>query len=340
MPEIRAVTNQNTWDQFLLQLNPNTFLQSSEWAELQEKHNSHVYRLGLYEDEKLIGVGLVLLVKAKRGHFLFCPHGPLLADEMTTRRYLPTLINYCRTLAEQEKAVAVRIAPLLLTTPENTTLFKSVGFRPAPLHVHTELTWMLDINLPEEKLLQNMRKTTRQAIRRAIESPLTAEVVTDSSAIDRFWPLYQETKTRHSFVPFSEQFLRDQFEIFSKNNRVYAIIVNHENKAVGAGLFIHFGNTVFYHHGASTKLPATLPASHLVQWRSIQEAKKRGAMHYNFWGIASAKKPKHPFAGITVFKTGFGGYAVDYMHAQDLPLNWKYWKLWAIETYRKFKRGF
>ncbi len=340
MPDIRQIADQQQWNQFLLQLNPNTFLQSAEWGQLQARHDADVHYLGIFEEEKIIGVALVLVVNAKRGRFLFCPHGPLLADEATTRLHLPAFISHCRSLAQQKKAVAVRIAPLLLTTPENTTLFQSAGFRPAPLHVHTELTWMLDLNQAEEKLLQDMRKTTRQAIRRALDSPLAAEVVTDISAVDRFWPLYQATKTRHRFVPFSRKSLRDQFEIFSKTNRAYAVIVQHENKGVAAGLFMQFGNTIFYHHGASTKLPANLPASHLVQWRSIQEAKKRGASRYNFWGIAPADKPKHPFAGITVFKTGFGGYALDYMHAQDLPLNLNYWKLWTIETYRKFKRGF
>lgn len=340
MPDIKEITDVTLWNQFLLKLNPNTFLQSAEWAELQSKHGAAAYRLGFFEDEKIIGAAMVLLINARRGRFLFCPHGPIFATEAEVRQHLPQFIEYCRTLAIQQKAVAIRISPLLITTPETTALFSSLGFRPAPLHIHTELTWMLDLTQTEEKLLQAMRKTTRQAIRRAGESSLTAEVVTDGSAVDRFWPLYQETKTRHSFAPFSKTFLRDQFEIFGKNNQAYAVLVRHDNKDVAAGLFMQFGNTVFYHHGASTKLPATLPASHLVQWRSIQEAKKRGAERYNFWGIAPADKPKHPFAGITVFKTGFGGYPIDYMHAQDLPLNWKYWKLWAIETYRKFKRGF
>lgn len=340
MLEIQEINNPEQWNQFLLKLKPNTFLQSAEWGQLQAKHAAEAHYLGIYKNGSQIGAGLVLIINAKRGRFLFCPHGPIFANEAITRACLPVFFKYCGQLAQQKQAVAVRIAPLLLTTPANTALFKSAGFRPAPLHIHSELTWMLDLASTEEKLLQNMRKTTRQAIRRALDSSLAAEVITAASAIDRLWPLYQETKTRHSFIPFSKKFLRDQFEIFSKNNRAYAIIVRHENKDVAAGLFMQFGNTVFYHHGASTKLPAVLPSSHLVQWRSIQEAKKHGAERYNFWGIATANKPRHPFAGITVFKTGFGGYALDYMHTQDLPLNWKYWKLWAIETYRKLKRGF
>ena len=91
---------------------------------------------------------------------------------------------------------------------------------------------------------------------------------------------------------------------------------------------------------AKAVMPTTVPAAHAVQWRSIQEAQRRGATRYNFWGIARADQPRHPFAGITIFKKGFGGYPQDYMHAQDLPLNLKYWKLWAVDTWRHIQRGF
>jgi lipid II:glycine glycyltransferase (peptidoglycan interpeptide bridge formation enzyme) len=77
---------------------------------------------------------------------------------------------------------------------------------------------------------------------------------------------------------------------------------------------------------------------------------KRGDRIYNVWGIApplrsgnpndQAPNPKHPFAGVTTFKTGFGGESLELIHCMDLPLSKKYWMTWGIENWRKWRRGF
>lgn len=338
MSSIREIVNQSSWDDFVLSVHPNTFLQSWEWGQVQKRAGGSVRYLGIFEADQQIGAALVLTVNARRGKHLFIPHGPIAEDEQQARRILPTLISYCQDMARNERAVALRIAPLLTTSPENTALFSSSGFRPAPLHVHTELTWVLDINKSDDELLAGMRKTTRHAIRKAQEAGVQVEISTDPAAIERFFPLYEATERRHHFVPFSKSFLRDQVTLFAQNGRAYLAFAAHEEKDVAAAIFIHFGDTVFYHHGASVK--SSVPAAQLLQWTSIQEAKRCGATRYNFWGIAPENRPRHPFAGITTFKKGFGGYAIDYMHAQDLPLSPLYWTLWGIEMVRKAQRGF
>lgn len=340
MIAIKQITERSIWDGFIDQTQPNTFLQSWEWADVQKLDGENVYRLGFYDNNNLIGVVLLLGIKAKRGNFLFCPHGPLAKTEELSRQLLEPLITYSRELAEAEQAVALRVSPLLITSPENISLFEKYGFKPAPLHMHTELTWVRDISKSEEEILQDMRKTTRHAIKKAPQAGVTTEVLIDLSAVEAFYPLYETTKTRHGFVPYSKKFVTQQFETFLNSQHAFGVVAKHEGKIVAAGLFMQTGKTVFYHHGASIKLPSSIPASHLLQWTAIQEAKRRGAIRYNFWGIAPEDKPNHPFAGITVFKKGFGGEALDYLHAQDLPLSFKYWKLWIVETWRKWRRGF
>jgi peptidoglycan pentaglycine glycine transferase (the first glycine) len=337
---LQEIHDAEAWNTLLSSLKPNTFLQSWEWGQLQQTVGEGVRYLSIQHDNQSVGALLLLTVNAKRGRFLFCPHGPLMRDEASTRQALRSLLPELKKMATTDHACAIRISPLLVVSPENETLFRELGFRPAPLHMHTELTWMLDITKSEEELLRDMRKTTRQAIRKATAAGIKTEIHTTADALSRFWPLYSATRQRHQFVPFAETFLRQQFELFARNNQVYIVLATHEGKDVAGAIFIQHGSTVFYHHGASVKLPAAVPASQVVQWASIQEAQRRGATHYNFWGIAPKDKLKHPFAGITTFKTGFGGYAIDYMHAQDLPLTLGYWKLWAVEMWRKFRRGF
>ena len=70
----------------------------------------------------------------------------------------------------------------------------------------------------------------------------------------------------------------------------------------------------------------------------IKEAKKRNLKHYNFWGIAPNDNPRHRFAGVTLFKTGFGGKRIDWLHARDLQISPFYYLTYFFETVRKILR--
>lgn len=337
---IQPVTTKEAWDIFLDSLLPNTFLQSWQWGQVQLQEGEDVDYLGFFEDGRQVGAALVITVRAKRGNYLLCPHGPLLLDEATIGRYLPEFVRYLKDKAVTSRAVALRVAPLLVDSQVVREVFKAQGFRDAPLHLHAELTWVLDISKPEETVFAEMRKTTRHAIKKAQAVGVHVEIIRDENALKRFWPLYQSTTVRHGFVPFRKEFMSRQLKEFTGDNHMFIAIATYQGRDVAGAILIHTGQTVFYYHGASKKLPADVPAAQLLQWQAIKEAQRLGATTYNFWGIAPENEPKHPFAGITVFKKGFGGYAINYIHAQDLPLNWQYWKLWLIETYRKYKRGF
>lgn len=347
MVTVTEITNEAAWNDFLGKVKPNTFLQTWEWGQVQREIGEGIRYLGFFAGEKLVGVALVLTVNAKRGRHLFCPHGPLVLEAAQVPEAVRCLVEYCRQLARQEKAVAVRIAPLLENSAEHQQLFASLGFRPAPLHVHTELTWMLDISPDENILLQGMRKTTRHAVTRAQQAGIEIDITVNPADVARFWTLYEATARRHKFTPFSRRFLSEQVTRFARHDRMFLVFASYQGEDLAAGIFMLMGDTVFYHHGASVGSTTKLPAAHAVQWEAIKEAKRRGAAKYNFWGIAPASpagrpdnEPSHPFAGITVFKKGFGGYAIDYMHAQDLPVTASYWFMWAVEKIRKYRRGF
>jgi len=336
---IRPITDAQQWNSFVLTCSPNTFLHSWQWGQVQQSTGDQVEYLGVFSNDQQIGAALVITVNAKRGRHYLIPHGPIAKDEETIRQIIPIISSFLKQ-DNQSRSTALRLAPLLINNPANTKFFSKHGFRSAPLHVHAELTWVLDITPSETDLLSNMRKTTRHAIKKAQTNGVTTTILTDDTALDRFWPLYTKTHHRHDFVPWPRDMLQAQLDYFSSHHNIFTIIAQHHNKNVAAAILIHFGSSVFYYHGASIKMPSSIPAAQLLQWSAIQEAKKRQATQYNFWGISPDNQPNHPFAGITTFKKGFGGQAINYLHAQDLPLSLRYWKLWAVDSYRRIKRGF
>ncbi|MCX6719629.1 MAG: hypothetical protein NTV36_00755 [Candidatus Staskawiczbacteria bacterium] len=82
--ELREVTNKDEWEGFLLQCTEKTFLQSWNWGEFNMRQ-SQIWRLGVYGSTSLttggsgglVATALVIKVSAKRGTFLFIPHGPI-----------------------------------------------------------------------------------------------------------------------------------------------------------------------------------------------------------------------------------------------------------------------
>ena len=69
------------------------------------------------------------------------------------------------------------------------------------------------------------------------------------------------------------------------------------------------------------------------------DVKAAGYERFNLWGIAPAGQPNHRYAGVTTFKTGFGGEVIEYVPAHDLVLSKiGYFKDYVVESVRKKKR--
>jgi len=325
-------------------------LDSWNWGEFQKKEGNKIWRLGIYDGGELAGVALVVKVKARRGTFLFVPHGPNIINPKSPpcgrspegRQTLNILLIKLKNIAKKEKASFIRIASICLKDEENIKVFRGLGFRKAPIHIHPELTWELDIKLSEEEILSGMRKTTRYLIRQAQKNP-EIELVKSKKVedLEKFQEIYSETAKRHKFVPFSLDYLKNQFSSFSPDNQILILLGKYQGEIISSAIIIYWQGIGFYHHGASlSKYNSNkVPVSYLLQWEAIKEAKKRGCKKYNFWGIAPAELKKHPWYGLTLFKMGFGGYKKEYLKTQDLPLSWKYWLTYVFEKLRKTKRG-
>ena len=334
------ITDETVWEAFLEKLKPHSFLHAWKWGLQYELTGSKIFRLGVQDDKKaLVAIALLIEVRARRGSFLLCPHGPLVAPECAIEPLLATITKHSIELAKQEKCDFIRLCPLLENNAENKRLFRSLGFKNAPIHMHPELSWMLDITKTEDELLKGMRKTTRYLIKKSEKDGVTISISTNPADIELFWPVYLETVSRQHFTPFSKQYLMQEFELFAKSGQAAFFFGHYQGEIISASIIIFYGNSGFYHHSGSTHQFEKVNSSYLLQWRAILEAKKRGCELYNFWGIAPDNRPKHPWNGLSLFKKGFGGFAEEYVHAQDYPISLKYRLNYVIETVRRIRRG-
>lgn len=334
---VEKITDKNLWEKFVLSRNPYSFLQSWAWGETNQKVGAKIFRIGFKKDGKLLGVCLLLREDAKRGPHLLIPGGPVISWD--DKKLVSFFVDTIKNIAIQEKTWFIRVRPELRDSEESHNLFKSFGFVSAPMHLHAENTWILDISKSEEELLSGMRKTTRYLIKKSLNLNLKLEILNDPKSASILYKLQKETAKRHKFVGFSQKLFESEIESFAKDNNVRLFVCKKGRIVLAAAIIIFYGDSAYYHFSGSTSSFLDIPFSYFLQWQVIREAKKRGIRQYNFWGIAPNSDPKHRFAGVTLFKTGFGGERIDWLHAHDLPITPLYWLTYSFETLRRtFRR--
>ncbi|MDI6602755.1 MAG: peptidoglycan bridge formation glycyltransferase FemA/FemB family protein [Patescibacteria group bacterium] len=330
---LQEITNKNIWEDFLLGCEEKTFLQSWNWGEFNKLMGNKIWRLGVYDKGDLVSVALVVKIQAKRGTFLLIQHCLSISE---------TLLNKLKEIAREEGCNFIRVAPLLERNEENIKLFKDLGFRVAPMHASAyEATWKLDLTPSEEELLKNMRKTTRYLIRQAQKNnDIEIFQSQETSDVETFNKIHQEVVKVQKFVPFSLEYFKNEFSAFLPDDQVSLFFGKYQGKIIASAFVIFWSNIAFYHHAALLPQYHKIPVAYLLQWEAIKEAKRRGCVLYDFWGYVNPKEnPKHPWAGPTFFKMGFGGVSCEYLKTQDFPLSKKYFLTYIFEKLRRANRG-
>ena len=328
--EIKEINEKEAWESFFLNCRDKTFLQSWNWGEFQKAMGNKIWRLGLY-DRGPTSIILAVKIAARRGTYLLIQHNVGI---------LEALLDKLKEIAEEENCVFIRMVPLLPRTEENKKMFRNLGFRESPMHASAyEATWRLDITPAEDELLAKMRKTTRYLIRQAEKNP-GLEIATSDKAEDvtLYDKLNKQVARHQKFIPFSFEFVKKEFEVFSKDKQTLLFFGKYQGSIIASALVIFWSGIAFYHHAALNPKYHKLPMAYLLQWAAIREAKKRACGIYDFWGYVDPKS-RHPWAGPTLFKMGFGGEAHEYLKTQDLPLSRRYWLTYLFEKIRKIKRN-
>ena len=135
--------------------------------------------------------------------------------------------------------------------------------------------------------------------------------------------LLKEVVKHQHFTPVSLKYLKNELLAFKNDNQISLFLGKYKGEVVAGAFVLFWSNMGFYHHAALLPKYHKIPVSYLLQWEAIKEAKKRGCRLYDFWGYVDPKT-KHPWAGPTLFKMGFGGQPHFYVKTQDLPLSLKY----------------
>lgn len=311
---IIEISSQKQWDEFVV-LNGDQFLQSWAWGEFQKKIGRRIWRLGIKDDNNIIGQALIVKHSLLLGkNYFYCPRGPIFSS-LPSKKVLKIFIEKIKDLARQENAIFFRFEP------QNIKLQVSHCKKVSDVQPCKTLT--LDLTQSEQEILSNMHYKTRYNIRLAQRHKVEVYRSKDQKDVEEFLHLLHKTCKREKFKPHPDNYYQSLLSFDPKFIQLY--LVKYEDKILAAYIVVFFGNTATYVHGASSRENANVMAPHFLHWYTITQAKNKGYKAYDFWGIDKKKWP-----GLTRYKMGFGGELVTYIGTFDLPISNPWYWLYKI----------
>lgn len=320
------------WQEIIKNFPEANFLQSPAYGKMNELLGDKV----IEEDFGGKGRALIIVRNAKRGRYLEIPCGPLL--DYSNEELVTSAFKKIAEIAKKEKCVFVRVRPQLKNSPENLRILATLGLKKSPMHLAAEHTVIIDLNKPEDELLANMRRQTRYEVRRAAKQGIIVEKNNDEAIFKEFRKVQAATAKRQGFVPPNLKTLLAEKESFGENIAIY-VAKTSDGQPIAYGMIIKDGKEGDYYEAASTDLNRKMPGAYALLWQVMKDLKAKGYERFNLWGIAPAGQPNHRYAGVTTFKTGFGGEVVEYVPAHDMVISkMRYMADFAFETLRKKRR--
>ena len=325
--KIFSAGKKDQWDSFLTE-NGGSFLQSFEWGEFQKKISKKVWRFKIKEKNKTAAAFQIIKESFPFGKsYLYVPFGPCFSSKLLLKGKKETLnliLMELKKIAKKESAIFLRVE-LISPLPKISAGVDSQK------RVQPQKTLILNLNKSEEEIFSGFHQKTRYNIKLSIRKGIKVISCQLPAAnyqryFDGFYKLIQKTSERDKFKPFSKEYYKEMLEIpFAE-----LFLAVFKDKIVAGNIVMFFGKRATYLHGASDYKFRRLMAPHLLQWKQIREAKKRGCGEYDFWGIDEKKWP-----GVTRFKNGFRGEIIEYPKGKDfIFLN--FWHKAYILSRKKF----
>lgn len=194
-------------------------------------------------------------------------------------------------------------------------------------------TFFLNLRLPEDELLYNMRYNTRYNVRRALERDIQVKEY-GRDHLHLWYALYTETALRHGM---SLQPLAYFENILSKQDhtrggvQIKLLMAAKQGQVLAAMFLVLSKKRATYLYGASKTGRGNLLATYALQWASITLAKRLGYEEYDMFGSAPNLNESHPLHGVHVYKKGFGGALYHRMGCWDYPFDHRMYNLFSVQ---------
>lgn len=304
-----------------------SLLQSWHWGQFQQSVGRTVDRFGVRRTSganpgQLIAAATVVRQSLPFGlTYSYLPRGPIVAGQRAghpDQAALKQLIDEIVVDAREWGAVFVRIDPAV--PPEQAPAYSALGFKLAASQIQPRVTARIDLTIGRDQVLEHMKSKVRYNVRLATKKGVKVHESIRPEDVEAFLKLNRETTARDKFTPHDDDYYRKQVATLGPAGLLKLFVASVDGQPLSIIVVGLHGTTATYLHGTSSDMQRNLMAPFAVQWEAIKAAERLGLRWYDFHGVAPDDNEKHPWAGITRFKLGFGAQRVEFAGAFDLPL--------------------
>ena len=273
------------------------------------------------------GVGMASIQLRSTGPVreAYVPRGPVPA----TAASLDALVDWAR------RGGIARLVVEPETSKEFAEVLTERGFhRVSPIQPqHTRVVKML----PPDELLQTFRHGRRYNIRTGIKRGVVVEEGKDAAELARQSAAVERRESIHLPSRSYYQVLLDVLPWC----RTYTAYAPEKREPLATVLVARFGGRAYSLFAGRTGARRELMGNDLAWWSAISSAAEAGCADFDLWGIPPPRAaPGHPWEGLGMFKSEFGGETVSYVGAWELVLSSAGARLLSAEREaRAFIRG-
>ncbi len=293
--------------------------QTEHWTKLKEQFGWQTHRNGdFFGLERTLGFGKSLL---------YFPELPL--NDETTK-----LVETIKHADQSAERIFTRFEFLELWTPEKAKVLVELGLLKSFEDVQPDYRQWIVLEGSEEELLKQMKPKGRYNIKIAERHDLKVEWGTADGQTEALASLYQETAKRTGFSGRDTDYFRSLIQTLRAAQVGEIVTVSHKSETLAAAVITFYGGVASYLYGGSGGDRA-LMAPYLMHWAAIKRAKQKKCAIYDLLAIAPTDKENHVHAGLTRFKTQFGGQSVRLLGSWDLVHQPTWYKLYAFAQRRR-----
>ena len=280
--QIEECNNEKIWNQALKKHGCIPFFFSWKWKNVLQKTypwmKPHYY---IYKDSILPGFSY----KKTYLSIPFCEYGGIISNKKEEKEeLLKKLKNDFK-----DKKIILKNNSVDNESSENLLLHRSKKL----------VTYINDLKKSEKELFSKLRKTTRHSIGYAQKDGVKVKEISNKKEIKKFYDIYLSTIKKNKGVP-QPKILFDEIYKLQKTNDAL-ILISELKGTILSGIVLLFNKTyASYYISANSKDAYKYHANHLIIWKAILSAKKRGMEKFDFGAAMTGS------AGET-FKRGWGG---------------------------------
>lgn len=201
-------------------------------------------------------------------------------------------------MIKKEKVLACQVDPEV----DDPQTLKKWGFSKNRSQILGTKTLLVDLRPSEEKILAGFKQETRYKLKKVQDSGFKIQL----NDFDNFYEILKAGyKEIDVWCPPIDQY-QSLIECFSDQ----AFCLNIDGVS-GCLVLIH-NQVAEYYYAASTAAGKENNLPYLVVWEAMKEAKKRGAVVWDFNGFFDTRYPDKRWKGFSFFKSRFGGVELEF----------------------------